>query len=213
MGGPLREGDVLGETVAVIVPMFGDEEKWKLLAQRALHSARFNSIAPYEGGMFWGSTLAEARNKGAQTCCSDWLIFLDADDELDFHYIEEMLKGEGDIRQPSTLGVVDGVEDDYPVLIPPHAGGMLAGNHLVIGCMVRRELFLMAGGFRELPILEDWDLWIRCVLEGAVVSTCPEAIYRVHVNPNSRNQQNLHGNVYSQIQQEYQTNWYARGLR
>jgi GT2 family glycosyltransferase len=144
---------------------------------------------------------------------AEWLIFLDADDELDSHYIEEMLKGQGDIRQPSTLGVVNGKEDDYPVLIPPHPGGFLVGNHLVIGCMVRRKLFLDVGGFRNLPILEDWDLWIRCILYDGKVGTVPKAIYRVHVNPNSRNQQDGHGKTYTEIQGLYINEWRAKGFK
>jgi GT2 family glycosyltransferase len=143
------------------------------------------------------------RNCAAAHSTADWLIFLDADDELDPEYIEWMLQGTTDIRQPATLGVVDGVEDDYPVVIPPKPN-ILTGNHLVIGSMVRRELFQSVGGFRPLPVLEDWDLWIRCFRAGATWGVCPKAIYRVHVRQGSRNTDlALHGAVYQQIQQEY----------
>jgi len=54
------------------------------------------------------------------------LIFCDADDELDYRYIEEMLKGRATSAQPSTLGVhADGHEDDYPVLIPRRGSYMV----------------------------------------------------------------------------------------
>jgi Glycosyl transferase family 2 len=191
-------------TVGVIVATFGDQEKWKPLAVRALRSAQAQTISCDTLGVH-SDTLAYGRNYGASRLDVEWLIFLDADDELDPHYIEHMIEAGGDVRQPSTLGVYsDGSEDEYPVLIPPNPGGWLVGNHVVIGAMVRHSLFDAVGGFRELPVLEDWDLWIRCAIAGAEFGTCPEAIYRVHVNPDSRNQNHgLHNHVYAQIQSEY----------
>jgi GT2 family glycosyltransferase len=202
------------DTVDVVVATYGNQELWDDLAERAVASAENQTVRPETILRSHGSSdLSHARNVGAGEAMADWLIFLDADDELDPRYIEFMLKGEGDLRQPSTLGVVDGREDDYPVLIPPHQGGFMVGNHLVIGTMIRRDLFYEVGGFRNLPVLEDWDLWIRLRLHGAQLSTCPEAVYRVHVRSESRNQDiGLHSQVYSQIQSEYQMEWHAKGL-
>ena len=206
------EDRVRGRDVTVIIPTFGNLEKWSLLALRATDSVYAQTV-PAEPIRVHGLTLAEARNNGASLATTEWLIFLDADDELDPTYVEYMLSGEGDIRQPSTLGVVDGKEDDFPVLIPPHPGGFMIGNHLIIGCMVRKSLFDAVGGFRDLPALEDWDLWIRMRLEGATVGACPDAIYRVHVNPNSRNQNTaLHAQTYAAIQQRYMADWQLKGL-
>jgi len=192
-------------TVDVLISYYGDKAVWAPLAQRAYASAmdQTEKADHIYVTYFAEPPLSRARNVCAARSKADWLIFLDADDELDPHYIEEMLKGEGDIRQPSTLGIVDGVEDDYPVLIPPKAS-MLIGNHLVIGSMVRRSLFEKVGGFVNLPVLEDWDFFIRCLIAGAQWSPCPDAIYRVHVRPESRNQDaGLHGRVYGEIQQRY----------
>lgn len=197
------------ESIAVVIPAFGEMGDLDALLWRAVESVKNQTVYAEVVTPRLGP-LSVARNTGAFTVDSDWLIFLDADDELDPHYIEEMLKGKGDIRQPSTLGVVDGVEDDFPVLIPPHPGGFLVGNHLIIGCMVRRELFNEVGSFNDLPILEDWDCYIRMVLAGAKVGTCPGAIYRVHVLEGSRNKGQEHGYVYGQIQQRYQSAWAAR---
>lgn len=207
----------MDETVDVVIATYGDKFLWDALAERAMHSAENQVTRP---NVIWRThgddteNLAHARNVGATESEADWLIFLDADDELDPYYVEAMLLGEGDIRQPSTIGVVNGVEDDFPVLIQPNPGGFMVGNHLVIGCMLRRELFNQVGGFRDLPVLEDWDLWIRMRLAGAQVGTCPKAIYRVHVRSASRNTEaNGHHDFYRQIQSEYQAAWYAKGLQ
>ncbi len=172
--------------VTVIIPIFGDIERWGLLAQRALASARRQTVPAADVVVSVADTLQDARNRPAFAAETEWLCFLDADDELDSRYLEEMLAGTGDLRQPATLGIVDGREDAFPVVIP--AKPLLDGNYIVVGALVRTEIFKTAGGFTELAAYEDWDLWIRCWLEGAVITTCPDAIYRVHVLPNSRNQ-------------------------
>lgn len=192
-------------TVDVCISYYGDKAIWEPLAKRAKASAVAQTVQPYTvfTTYFEEGPLSRARNVCAARSSADWLIFLDADDELDPGYVEAMLAGEGDLRWPSTLGVVEGREDDYPVLLQPKQN-LLWGNHMVIGSMVRRRIFEQVGGFRDLPCLEDWDCWIRCVIAGAQTAPCPEAIYRVHVQPNSRNKdETLHGLTYAQIQQAY----------
>lgn len=172
--------------VTVIIPIFGDLLRWGPLAQRAMKSALAQTHPASDVVVSSAETLQAARNTPALAATTEWLCFLDADDELDPGYIEAMLAGTGDLRQPSTLGVVDGREDPFPVVIPPKP--LMDGNYIVIGAFVRRNLFQSVGGFNELPAYEDWDLWIRCWLEGAELSVCGDAIYRVHVQPESRNQ-------------------------
>jgi GT2 family glycosyltransferase len=171
--------------VTVIVPVFGDVGAWLPQACRARRSAVAQTVPPAEIVMAAAADLRTARNGPAEWARTEWLCFLDADDELDVRYIEAMLAGDGDLRQPATLGIVDGVEDACPVVIPPRH--LLAGNYIVIGALVRSEMFFDVGGFRDLPAYEDWDLWIRVWLAGAEISAVPEAIYRVHVNPRGRN--------------------------
>lgn len=157
-----------------------------------------------------GPDLQIARNTTAAAARSTWLCFLDADDELDEHYLEAMTTAiaDGDtnrLLQPATLGVYpDGREDPEPVLLPPKP--LLEGNYLIIGTVVSAELFRRVGGFHDWPIWEDWDLWLRCWRAGAAVQPVPEAVYRVHVNANGRN--NGHDRatqlrIYEEIRRRY----------
>jgi glycosyltransferase involved in cell wall biosynthesis len=199
-------------SIGVIIPVFGKEdERFLRLAQRARHSVFDQTVLPRRAVISLRSTLSEARNFGAEQCedC-EWLIFLDADDELDLGYIEAMREGAGDLRWPSTIGVYeDGGVDKEHVLLRPKTDlrSLIEHNWMIIGSMVRRELFMKVGGFRELPMLEDWDLWIRCVLAGAVPEPCEKAIYKVHVIPGSRNNPDTHGAIYTQIQNTYISEW------
>ena len=178
--------------VAVVVATYGDREKWIPLAVEAMKSVEAQTIVP----RVWhehGDTLSQARNDGAFKMSQgdeppEFLIFLDADDDLDERYVEEMLKccDDLDLVQPATIGVhPDGHLDDFAVVIPTEK--LLERNYLVIGTMVRRDLFERVGGFDEWPILEDWALWIKCDLAGARIGAAPDAVYRVHFHENSRN--------------------------
>lgn len=178
-------------SVAVIIGYYGDESVWRPLVERAARSVHGQKDTIEIGS--YADTLANARNGAAKLVSDQWLVFLDADDELAPGYTEAMLAAaeanpEASIFKPATIGVYeDGSTDDEPVMIPKR--NLLKANHIVIGAMVKRDLFLNAGGFRELPALEDWDLWLRLALEfDAKIVEVPDAVYRVHVRSDSRNQ-------------------------
>jgi glycosyltransferase involved in cell wall biosynthesis len=169
------------ETLSIVVSVFGDTAAWEPLARRAIASAERQS-APAEVIYSTGSTLQDARNSGAARAQGDWLVFLDADDTLDWLYVEKMLEGTGDVRQPATLGVhLDGREDPAPVMIP-RRNHFSEGNWVVVGAGVRHDLFDEVGGFSYEDLYEDWSLWWRCWLAGGEIGTAPEAIYRVSVH-------------------------------
>lgn len=187
----------------IIIATFGGAE-WAKKAEKAIASAR-NQTVPAQVIPLHAQSLAQARNGAAYMASTEWLIFCDADDSLAPDYVEKMLEGDDDhLRQPSTLGVYpDGTEDEEPVLIPERP--LTQSNYLVIGTMCPRELFLDVGGFDDdLPVLEDWDLWLRMWKAGAVIGKRPEAVYRVGVNPDSRNQKkDVHNRYYNQIRRRY----------
>lgn len=198
----------MDDTVGIVVGTFGDPS-WVDRAKTAVKSAENQTQAPTRVFHHHASDLATARNEGAFTIGTRWLIFLDADDTLDAEYVRSMMApgedaGAATLRQPATLGVYpDGTEDDCAVMIPERP--LLQSNYLVIGTMCLREAFLDVGGFDpEFPVLEDWDLWIRMWKNGAIIGKRPDAIYRVGVNQDSRNQNSaLHGRYYSRIRSKY----------
>lgn len=178
-------------TIAVIVSTFGDPTWTKLAAARAIPSATAQAGPAHDILYNHGDTLAAARNTGAQQTGADWLCFLDADDELEpgyLHAMEQEIDGlaPGDwLLQPATRGVVDGHVEPVATVIPRRR--LIDGNYLIIGTLVRRQQFLRVGGFHEWDCYEDWDLWLRCWLDGAESTPVPEAIYRVHIRADSRN--------------------------
>jgi glycosyltransferase involved in cell wall biosynthesis len=184
--------------VTIIIPVVG--LGWDELAARAQASAEIQGCADVIVSR--ASSLYAARNLGLEVE-TEWLCFLDADDELAPGYCEAMLQANGDVIQPATLGVVDGVEDDHCVVIKP-AASLRERNHIVIGAFVKTALFRKVGGFDDYPVLEDWALWLKCWRVGASFSVAPEAVYKVHVRSGSRNDQiALHHLWYSRIRNLY----------
>jgi glycosyltransferase involved in cell wall biosynthesis len=181
----------------VAIGTYGERDLWAPLVQRAIASVKAQS---QECIYSWHHCrqLHQARNDAANQLIDrgvDWLVFLDADDELHPDFIMNMAlyasvqpEGEMTVLQPSSLGVVDGVEDNFPYLKPQT--NLLQENYLIIGCAHPAKLFQSIGGFDDWPLLEDWAYWTKAWVHGASFEQVPDAVYRVHIDRTrvSRNQ-------------------------
>ena len=178
--------------VTVVVATYGDDEWAELAQERAVPSAE--ALGAYVVSVH-GPSLHEARNAGLGLAHTEWVIHLDADDELEPGYLDEMATGTADLRAPAVRYIM-GPGRKWGTRVPRVAGHnhhdcraecLLDGNYLVVGTFARTELLRNAGGWRDWPLYEDWDLWLRCYLAGATVETIPRAVYRAHVRADSRN--------------------------
>jgi GT2 family glycosyltransferase len=174
--------------VTVCVGTYGDAS-WVDLARRAIRSAEPQATVIHRHG----TSLAQARNEALALVETEWVIHLDADDELEPGYVEAMSRGTADVRGPLVRYMVNGEQRNLwqPRVFNHHhdctADCLPDGNWLVIGSAVRTELLRKAGGWREFAWSEDWDAWLRCWKAGATFELVPDAIYRAHVRPDSRN--------------------------
>ncbi len=176
--------------VTVCVSTFGGQE-WKELAnQRAIPSAQklgCNVIQSH------AESLHEARNQGLNCVTTEYVCFLDADDELEASYFDKMAESAADIRVPSVRYVRNGF--DQGVRMPKISGHshvctpdcLAEGNYIVIGAVAPTQLLRDVGGFRDFAWSEDYDLWVRCWQAGATFENVPRAVYRAHVRRDSRN--------------------------
>lgn len=176
--------------LTVCTGTFGDSHWSSLARERARPSVESEGVPwthEHRG------SLADARNAALQFVETEWVVFLDADDELEPGYVEAMGRATADVRGPLVRYMRDGRERN---LWQPRVFGhehdctadcLRDGNWLVIGSAVRTELVREVGGFRDFDWSEDWDLWLRCWLAGATFELIRGAIYRAHVRPDSRN--------------------------
>lgn len=183
--------------VSVAVPIYGDTTTWLPLARTAKASIDAQTV-PTVCQIVEGVSLVDARNHALSVVETPFVILLDADDTLAPGYVEHMLAGTGDVRWPS-VAYTDGTVwamDWNP---------LPAWNHLVIGAMARRDLLVEVGGFRDLPVLEDYDLWCRCWAAGADMQPCLDAVYRYHHTQDGRSAkaQGIHDEWHRRILDEH----------
>lgn len=140
-------------------------------------------------------TLAQARNLCLAEVCTQYVIFLDADDLLAPNYLEEISKCDADVIVPSVSyqrNRVSGPPHIPRVSYCSHDGPCCPdcldrGNYIVIGAAARTAAVRAVGGFRDWPMYEDWDLWLRMAQAGYWFANCPDAVYLATHNENSRN--------------------------
>lgn len=174
----------------ICVGTFGGSEWAKLASERAIPSAEAQEVPVIHRH---GLTLAQARNEALALVKTEWVVFLDADDELEAGYIAALAAGSADLRAPA-VSYVRGSRRHAPY-VPQVAGHTHActaaclceGNWLVIGTAVRAELARQVGGFKEWACYEDWCFFQRCWLAGASVEAIPMAVYLAHWRRDSRN--------------------------
>jgi cellulose synthase/poly-beta-1,6-N-acetylglucosamine synthase-like glycosyltransferase len=184
-------------SITIAVATFGDRTWRQLAATRAVPSAERQGVPVVH---VHAGSLAEARNQALAQVDTEWVVHLDADDELEPGYVDAMRRATEDIRAPAVRYVYRPGRPDATVGIPQVAGhshaceaGCLAyGNWLIVGAMVRADLVRAVGGWRDYPVYEDYDLWSRCWQAGATFEAVPDAVYRAWVRPGSRNRGTNH---------------------
>lgn len=178
----------MGLSVSVITGTFGDES-WSLLAQE-----RAGASVP--DGVPWihahADTLGLARNAALARASTEFVIGLDADDELPgMEYIDAMARGTADVRVPMMRYVHGDSERLWQPRVAGHthdcdAACLGAGNWVPIGACTRTAL-LRAVGYHDFAWSEDWATAALLARAGATFELIRDAEYIAHVRPDSRN--------------------------
>lgn len=178
--------------VTIAIPTHGDPWWSELATQRALPSAEAQGV-PVVHRHYPENSLAEARNRVLNEVTTEFVVYLDADDELEPGFVEHLAGGTADLRAPAVRYVRPGW--NIPAARMPKVAGhehdctgecLPEGNWLVVGSAVRTEL-IHSVGWRDFDLYEDWDAWWRCWQAGASIESIPTAVYRAHVRADSRN--------------------------
>jgi len=174
--------------LTIIVGTFGDQ-KWSDLAKgRAVPSAESEDVRVIHnhGEVLesYGASLAACRNDAARKATTEFLLFLDADDEIEPGFVKAMGETNGDLRTPAVRYIRPGRGAARPMFWPEK--NIQDSNYLIVSTLIRRELFWEVGGFEPFDLYEDWCLFSRCIKAGATVTRVPDAICRVHIDPQSK---------------------------
>lgn len=134
--------------------------------------------------------VAHARNVGVTTTQSEYVVFLDADDELLPEYLATMMEfvtanPDYDIYHPNLITIEPGGRRSLFLAETEvrsfSFADLLEGCVIAVGgAWVRRELLERSGGFRENIHCEDYDLWLRVMAQGATARFLPTPLYVYH---------------------------------
>jgi hypothetical protein len=104
---------------------------------------------------------------------------LEGDARLGFAYSDRYWTGEAGAAVWNELGVVPGtVYRSYP----PDPAMLVHANFIDTMSMVRRAAVEAVGGYKDIPILWDYQLWIAILEAGWGAHYLPEPLYRYRVH-------------------------------
>ena len=183
--------------ISVIIGTYGDDwlARNRQVYDRAIESVRNQTSDDVELILSHETTLQSARNLGARKALGRYLVFLDADDWLDPDFCERIVEPE-DVLQPKTAYHRGGVQGEVEYLEPYE--DLLDGNHLIIGCPVKREVFMDVGGFDDYHVFEDWALWLKVRQAGGTFGKTT-GVYNIDTTEYSRNHESNWGDILGQV--------------
>ena len=162
----------------VIVVDDGSDKEHVEILQKCRERYEFKLLSQANKGV------SSARNKGAYEAKGDFLLFLDADDELKDNALFQLFefKDNSDVMVGDCLGNPN--KKRYKSKLTDN--NFVKGMKIQVGtALIKSELFYAVKGFNEtLNYSEDMDLWFRLWLQGCRFKSFEHVVlnYRIHEN-------------------------------
>jgi glycosyltransferase involved in cell wall biosynthesis len=143
--------------------------------------------------------ISSAMNAATEAAAGEWIVQLDQDDAFLSTRLEAIataIRAHPECDIVATGAVIE--LGDAPVRtleVPsyPPAEQRLAiiGDCYFLWPAVRRTRLLAVGGYdTDFAVMQDWECFIRLVLDGALTAVVPEPLYRWRLTPGSRSSSN-----------------------
>lgn len=178
-------GGTLQENVTVLIPFKkGNREDWLREAIGSLPEGLPYLVAENDGEM------AEALNEALARVETELVFVMNADDVIDHQALDFLhsLSWDADLLYPSMLLADEELRPmDYrkAPFFCPHR--LEVQNYIGGVFLARTDALRGIGGWRDLEILEDWDIHVRLMRAGARFKAVPEALFKYRQHSDSRN--------------------------
>lgn len=151
-----------------------------------------------------------ARDTGYRMSTGSHIIFFDGDDIMPLNYLLQIGIPVADVVYPNCVtwagwgnsGHKNVWHESPPVIT---FEGMLIRNEVLMCALFSREWYKKVGGFdTSLPLFEDYEFWLKCMVKGAKFVKSSAFIY-YRQRTKSRNHQNdeLKREIYKKITDKY----------
>lgn len=179
------------EKIGVVIPVYADQ-RYLTMSRRAWTSITLQTVEFDEARMVWikDGDFVPIVNPVIKNMNVDWVVVMGADDFLNNNYVSEFRnarrKKDADIYIPKVARgrFGDPTIEKQADWLPET--NMFEQNFIIASAPFRKENFLQVGGFKDLPLLEDWHLWAKMFARGATYTRF-DGIYHYIDNENSRN--------------------------
>ncbi len=161
--------------------------------------------------------LARSMNRAADAACGTYLARMDADDISTPKRLEKelsLLLSEDCGLVCSRYKTID--EQGYilwqegPCYTPKQMAALLPCRNIIHHptVLMRKDLFLHAGGYRPYPCAQDYDLWLRFLKMGAKMVMHQEALlyYRIRLSSTTGQRRYLQALTLNYIRKTYRQN-------
>jgi hypothetical protein len=159
--------------------------------------------------------IGAAMNAATGACSGDFVVQLDQDDAFlprRLELIAATVAERPDVDIVATDALIERGEEVITTMEAvnpfPQSDQRMAILHkcVFLWPAVRRSLLLSVGGYDEsLPVMQDWDCFVRLVLGGGVTAFIHEPLYRWRMTPGSRSSRDRVANIQAQVQMTAKT--------
>lgn len=157
--------------------------------------------------------VSRSRNELVSLSKGDYLLFVDADDVLAENYIEMMVKTmertNADVVYPDCLLWARWGDNQLPnkwheATKQMTHKKMYALNEAVVTSLMKRTVFEAVGGFKDMPLFEDWLFNLKALSLGFTYVKAPTYLkYRQRTQSRNRAPDELRNQVWNQIRDQF----------
>lgn len=169
--------------ISVIIPIKKERnEYWKMLP-RAINSVLAQTFTDFELIIqIYDNQVSEGRNEGIKKAVGEWILTLDADDELEPNFLEKVWEHKEDYDIVATDATINGIR------FKAEPDKEFQSKNRILNCsLFKKEVWNKYNFNEELLAYEDYDFWLKAIRNGFKIGHINIPLVKIYDRPDSRN--------------------------